>query len=335
MMRKLLWLPAVIYGGITKVRNALYDHGMFSVYYPSLPVVCVGNLTAGGTGKTPLVLKLADELLHRGHVPVILSRGYGGRIAGPYQVQPHDDARDVGDEPLLMCRRGICSVIIARDRVAGARCIESSVKADVILLDDGLQHRRLGRVCNIVTFFAGNPAAIDAIEHGALLPSGRFREGRDEGLRRADAVALCSRGGSVVPQSVDRVRALVPSAVPLFTVDAKVLPPTCQGRILEKGPVWLFCAIAQPEGFIDSVRDLGYTIAGVTRFPDHHQFSERDLRELDREASGVPLVCTEKDWVKLSGLFCEKVFVVNLEAVVDRELVDLVERRLGAEVGSC
>lgn len=326
-----LWLLSKLYGLVTRLRNLFYDIDLLPIHSISLPVVCVGNLMAGGSGKTPLVLTLARELIARGHQPVILSRGYGGSVKGPYRVCPEDSAESVGDEPLLIARQRICPIVIARDRVAGGRFIHDSRLASVILLDDGFQHRRLHRICNIATFFVGSDAAVEAIVEGALLPVGRFREDRQAGLSRADLVALCERGGRSAEESVERIRGLVPATIPTFLIRSSVAQPRQQGRVLEAGSsVWLFCAIANPEGFLESVRQMGYSVQGESCFSDHHRFTQKECEELGRHAhsSGAALVCTEKDWVKLEPPLRDEVWVVGLEAEVPVAMVDLIERKI-------
>lgn len=327
----LLFPLSKLYELITTARNACYDTGIFPTHSAGIPVVCIGNLTAGGSGKTPLVLALARELIARGHQPVILSRGYGGRRRGPHRVSSEDDAEAVGDEPLLMARRGVCPVVIARDRVIGAQFISDARIGSVILLDDGMQHRRLGRVCNIATFFAGNDEAVDAIVEGALLPLGRFRENRDAGLRRADLIALCERGGRSADRCIERSRSVLPATIPSFLVGASVSRPLQAGQPLAAGSIiWIFCGIANPESFVESMLGGEYVVAGVTCFPDHHQLLDEERNVLIRNAKnhGATLVCTEKDWVKLSSPLKDDVGVVYLEAEVPAVLVDLVEQRI-------
>ena len=316
-----------IYCLITKWRNLLYDYSLLPVYQPRIPVVCVGNLTAGGTGKTPLVLALVASLIEKGEAPVILSRGYGGRLRGPHKVVVNDLSENVGDEPLLMARRSGCDVVIARDRVAGARFVENGGAATVIVLDDGFQHRRLGRVCNIVSFFVGTERAVEEILAGELLPKGRFREDRDRGLARADFVALCERGGGFSDLMRSRVRSCIPRHLPIFEIAAKATPPKKNDTVLEQGPVWLFCAIANPEGFFNSVKCQGYTIAGTTWFPDHHQWSLKELADLKERAALASLVCTEKDWIKLPATLREDVWVVFLTVELPEGLVEGVIER--------
>lgn len=318
-----------MYRSITAIRNHLYDSGSLPVYHARIPIVCVGNLTVGGTGKTPLVLALASSFVARGERPVILSRGYGGRYRGPYVVKSSDEAKDVGDEPLLLARRGICTVVISRDRVAGARFIEGAQRGSVIILDDGFQHRRLGRSCNIVSFFVGTERAVEEIERGELLPRGRFREDRDSGLHRADMVVLSTRGGRLTDSMRARIHAVMPQHIPILELSTVALPPSRSDTVLEKGPVWLFCAIANPEGFLQSLESLGYTIAGTSFFSDHHSWSSSELAKLKEQAKGLPLVCTEKDAIKLPDSMRREVWVVSISVVPPKELVDGIFRTCG------
>ena len=333
-VRSLGRLFSRIYGFLTNFRNFLYDNSLLPVYQPHIPVICVGNLTAGGTGKTPLVLALVASLIERGERPVIVSRGYGGRLRGPHRVAIDDRHEDVGDEPLLMARRSQCDVVIARDRVAGARFVEDAGMGTVIVLDDGFQHRRLGRTCNIVSFFVGSEQAVAEIESGELLPKGRFREDRDRGLRRADFVAFCERGGGLSDGMRSRVQACIPPHLPLFEIAAIASAPTRNRTVLEQGPVWLFCAIANPEGFLNSVQRQGYAITGTTWFPDHHQWSVSELVELKKRACSVPLVCTEKDWIKLPESLRNEVWIVYLNVELPETLIEGILEKCNLGVGS-
>lgn len=302
-MRCVKLLGACIYGVITRIRGILFDLKILGSYRSSLPVVSVGNITAGGNGKTPLCLLIARELQKRGYRPAILSRGYGGRIRGPHRVSTADTPRDVGDEPVLMAECGI-PVYVARKRVAGARLIESDGSADVIILDDGLQHRALVRDVDIVSIFAGSEQAIQSFIKGALLPLGMFREDRDRAIQRASLFVVSQRAvieDGKVPEVDPRLLQLLPKSGVVFRayLEAQGVSSMIDGAPVAVQPVCACAAIANPEGFFQSLERLGFEVRERIAFPDHHDFSEAEMTALLHRHPGVPFVCTEKDAVKL------------------------------------
>ncbi|MCB0339563.1 MAG: tetraacyldisaccharide 4'-kinase, partial [Bdellovibrionales bacterium] len=174
------------------IRNWLFDNKVFSIYKSNLPVICVGNLSAGGNGKTPLVRMIVSELQKIGMQPVVVSRGYGGKIKGPYKVSVSDTPIDVGDEALIYAGDGVPTVI-GRSRVAAVKFVESNKVGNVVVLDDGFQHRWLARDLNIVTVNCATDSDVEAFLVGHLLPLGRFRENRDRALSRADMIVFARR----------------------------------------------------------------------------------------------------------------------------------------------
>lgn len=332
-----------IYGAVTSVRNRLYDIGVLPTYGSTIPVISVGNLTAGGNGKTPLCMFLVKELKQRGYRPVVLSRGYGGSEKGPRFVSKDDTSRSVGDEPLLMVYHGI-DVVIARKRVAGAQLIERNGGYDVIVLDDGLQHRALGRELNLVTAFVGSDSAVTAFIKGRLLPYGLFREDRQRAMRRLDAVVLSHRAvlhGSDSPKVDERLRAVLPVDMPLYT---SALKDGDVRWLSDKSPlspcqVSLLTAIANPSGVVDSLETLGFSVKESHVFADHHYFSEQELRDFIARVGDIPIVCTEKDAVKLTDFPIElisKVAVITVSADVfpGDELIEQVTGALLAKNSS-
>lgn len=296
---------ALVYAGLTRVRGWLYDAGVLKRYESRLPVISIGNVTAGGNGKTPLCMYLAEELLGRGFRPVILSRGYGGRLRGPRRVKPGDSPRLVGDEPALMAGSGKIPVYIARSRVAGARRIEADDAGNVILLDDGFQHRALVRQVDIVSIFAGTREAIDHFVAGELLPLGRFREQRQQALRRASLLIVAERRTVPSPEALPpidgRLLAVMPSGVSVFRsyLEAVGVKNIEDGEVVQPSRIIAFAAIANPAGFFDSLIEMGFTVEAHYEFPDHHSFTERDLQALLDRHPGLPMVCTAKDAVKV------------------------------------
>jgi len=338
-MRRLLAPLAVLFGLITRTRNYLFDRGYLASYESSLPVISVGNLTVGGNGKTPLCLYLVERLKAQGYKPVILSRGYGGSLVGPHRVDKNDSPSAVGDEPLLMARSGGVPVVIARARADGARLIEREGLGDLIILDDGFQHRKLKRDLDIIAAFAGADEALEDFSRGELLPLGRFREDRDVGLRRASMVVASYRSvlstGTEFGNVDERLQRVVPSGLPLFRayyefVDVRSLRTA---RVIEPRAVHAFAGIANPLGFFESLRCVGFTVERTHAFPDHHAFTEQELTRLIVANPDALFVCTEKDGVKLREMservrssFAE--FRVRLTVVPADSFMDLVQRPL-------
>jgi len=309
-------LLAILYGLVTRLRNWLYDVGILPRYGVNIPVISVGNVTAGGNGKTPLCIFLARELSQRGWRPVILSRGYGGSESGPHLVSADDSPARVGDEPSLMTRLYGLTVVVSRDRVAGARLIEAERIGDLVILDDGFQHRRLRRTLDIVTVNTGDEGARRSFVEGALLPLGRFREARDPAMRRVDILVLSERQPADAALPVDpALRGLVPVRVPVVRSSLRVsgVVSADEGAPLTGRAVVAFCGIANPESFFVTLQREGCRVEGRTVYPDHHRFSEADLDALRGAWPGLPLVCTEKDIIKLDGMDRRGIFVVRTE----------------------
>ncbi len=303
---------AALFALVTRARGWLYDAKLVRTYESRLPVVSIGNVTAGGNGKTPLCMYLAEVLLARGLKPVILSRGYGGRQRGPRRIQPGDSPRLVGDEPALMVRScPAVPVYVARSRVAGARLIERDGTGNVIVLDDGFQHRALAREVDIVSVFAGTREAIDLFVAGELLPLGRFRENRQRALRRASVIVIAERrvvaGPEALPDLDSRLLAVMPSGASVFRsyLETRGVVRLESGEALSPCTVVAFAGIANPSGFFDSLRALGFSLDSEYDFADHYTFTERDLLELMQRHPGVPLVCTVKDAVKIRTMAVE------------------------------
>ena len=270
---------STIYGLVVAARNALYDGGHLPVRRLEGPVVSIGNLSAGGSGKTPFVMLLGELLKTRGVKFDVLSRGYGRKSKGVLVVDPAGLPQEYGDEPLLIARKLQVPVIVGEDRYAAGRFAESKFGAQLHLLDDGFQHRALGRDFDIVLV-----TPQDANDQ--LLPVGRLREPL-QSLRRADAVVLAS-GASAESfpyegKIVWRVkRGIVPQAVPPMPV--------------------VFCAIARPQNFLLQLRTANIEPAAQAFYRDHHSYTEKDVRELlelkTRSQAGG-FVTTEKDAVNL------------------------------------
>lgn len=269
-------------------------------------IICIGNFTAGGTGKTPLALAVAELVSGMGRTSAFLSRGYGGRLAGPHWVDiEHDSAADVGDEPLLLAAAR--PTLICRDRAAGAREIAAGAPAatqdapraavDVIIMDDGLQNPGLAKDLTI--------AIVDGargIGNGRVIPAGPLRAPLDFQLDLVDAIVI-NRGSA--PDAVaapddfaGRLRRSFAGPV----LDARIVP-AADGARLAEAPVVAFAGIGVPERFFATLAALGAAPVAQVTFPDHHPFTAADAtRLLDlARTHGAALVTTEKDRARLAG----------------------------------
>jgi tetraacyldisaccharide 4'-kinase len=274
---------SAIYGGLVAARNALYDRGILRAQRLQGGVVSVGNLSAGGSGKTPFVMLLGELLKARGIKFDVLSRGYGRKSSGVLLVDPAGLPQEFGDEPLLIARKLQVPVIVGENRYQAGRFAEAKFGAQLHLLDDGFQHRKLARDFDIVLV-----TPQDAVDRS--LPSGRLREGLSS-LRRADAVVLAS-GASAAS----------------FPVEGKVVWRARRGIVLPVAPNSVpprpvaFCGIARPQNFVLQLRAASIEPVAEAFYRDHHAFNEKDVGELLKlkqrsEAGGF--VTTEKDAVNL------------------------------------
>jgi len=270
---------ASIYGGVVGTRNALYERRILRARRLQGPVVSVGNLSAGGSGKTPFVILLGELLKTRGVKFDVLSRGYGRESRGVLLVDPGGFAQQFGDEPLLIARKLEVPVIVGEDRYAAGQFAESRFGPQLHLLDDGFQHRALARDFDIVLV-----TPQDATDR--LLPAGRLREPL-RSLSRADAVVLSSGAAA---ESFPLERKLV------WRVRRGITPQNVPPR-----PI-VFCGIARPQSFVLQLRAANIDPVAEAFYRDHHAYTEKDVRELlelkgRSEAGGF--VTTEKDAVNL------------------------------------
>ncbi len=272
---------STIYGSVVAARNVLYDRGLLRARRLQGGVVSIGNLSAGGSGKTPFVLLLGELLKARGVKFDVLSRGYGRQSKGVRLVDPAGLPQEFGDEPLLIARKLQVPVVVGEDRYEAGQFAESKFGEQLHLLDDGFQHRALARDFDIVLV-----TPQDATDK--LLPAGRLREPLPS-LRRADVVVLASGASAesfpLVGKVVWRVRrGLIPTNVPPRPI--------------------VFCGIARPQSFVLQLRTANIEPIAEAFYRDHHAYTEKDVRELlelkqRSEAGGF--VTTEKDAVNLGG----------------------------------
>jgi tetraacyldisaccharide 4'-kinase len=284
-LSRLLTPLAAIYGEIAGSRMAR------SGVVVGIPVLCVGNYHVGGAGKTPTTLALVALLREIGETPVVLSRGYGGRLRGPIKVDVgRHSAAEVGDEPLMMAR-GV-TVVIARDRVAGA-VLARSTGASVIVMDDGFQNPAVAKDASIIVIDGDR-----GLGNGRVLPAGPMRAPLDLQVARTDALVIVGHGSAA-----DSVAAVVTAkGAPVFR--AQLRPDAESLAALRGQRVLAFAGIGDPERFFRTLRHAGIDVVAEKAFPDHHAYTADDIAALiagaQREALG--LVTTEKDMVKLRTL---------------------------------
>ena len=316
-----------LYGLVMAFRSVLYRLGLRHRIKVGVPVVVVGNLTVGGTGKTPLVAWLSTHLAAVGMRVAIVSRGYGGKARGVTRVTLHSRPSEVGDEPLLLARRAQATVFIGRDRVGAAKAAVAD-GADIVLSDDGLQHLALVRNCEIVVIDGQR-----GFGNGSLLPRGPLRESPRR-LRRVNAVVIngALKPGFQLPGFLSRTA----FTMQMRPGDARPVAGSGQLRSLAsfRGTgVHAVAAIGNPQRFFDMLREAGLTLYEHP-MPDHHDFKAGDLDFGD----SLPVLMTEKDAVKCAAFADARCWYVPVTAEFaaneSGELIDLILARVKAFKGT-
>jgi tetraacyldisaccharide 4'-kinase len=338
---------SVLYGAATRVRLALYGAGVLAVQRVAAPVISVGNITTGGTGKTPLVEWLARAVAREGRRVCVLTRGYGRddvhkRVVVSDGQNVRADVRASGDEPLLLAEnlRGLAAVVADADRVAAARWALRELGSEVFILDDGFQHLRLARDLNIVTIDATAPWG-----GGHLLPRGRLREPRT-GLARADCIVLTRAEHAHDLAGLRAEIAQLSGGRPIFIartrtkhlhpLDAPNAGAAMTPDMLPQ-PLLAFCAVGNPQAFFTQVRAAGYQLQQTRAFADHHNYTQADVDALvsaARQSGARAFVTTAKDAVKLRALnFALPCFVLEIAFEIDEEadLMKLVRAAISAQ----
>ncbi|HEU4508068.1 MAG TPA: tetraacyldisaccharide 4'-kinase [Pyrinomonadaceae bacterium] len=337
-MKSILLPPlSILYGAVTRTRLSMYRRGTFQTTKLERPVISVGNITTGGTGKTPLVEWVARTLAAKGKKVCILTRGYGRKdphvqviVSDGYEVLASPG--EAGDEPYLLATnlKGMAAVISSADRIAAGQEAIKDFGSDCFVLDDGFQHLRLARDLNIVTIDATNPWG-----GGSLLPYGRLRES-PEGLIRADCVVL-TRCDQV--RDVDSIRSEILKFTgdkPIFRSEMRTsrVSPLKNGSesLTPPARVAAFCAVGNPRSFFEHLRRTGYELAFEKSFPDHHVYSQDEIDAIVREAKALAvtsLITTAKDAVKLRTLsFSIPCYVLEIDIDIQdaNELARMVDR---------
>jgi tetraacyldisaccharide 4'-kinase len=303
----LLYPLSLVFGLAVAARRLMYRAGVLPSARPGIPVIVVGNLTVGGTGKTPLILALVKALRERGLHPGVISRGYRGANGLSRGVVAGDEAGQVGDEPLLIAERSGCPVWIGADRVAAARALRAAHPAcDVILCDDGLQHYRLQRDFEIAVHDERG------LGNGFLLPAGPLRE---PGARRVDATV--QNGGA--PVSGAFAMRLAPAG--FYRVGEERAPLTLSE--LSGKRLHAVAGIGNPDRFFAQLSRMGLAFTAHP-FPDHHAFRAEDLGFADCDL----VLMTEKDAVKCRRFGRRDLIALRVDAEVDPALTELILKRI-------
>jgi tetraacyldisaccharide 4'-kinase len=332
VLRPISWLFRLL----VTLRRMAYRRGWISSEKLPLPVIIVGNMTVGGSGKTPVVIALIEQLRAAGYVPGVISRGYGGTQRGPFEVGPLSDPTDVGDEPVLIASRTEAPLFIGRDRVAAAKALlETHPNCDVIVSDDGLQHYRLQRDIEIVVVDGESGFA-----NGQLLPAGPLREplsrlrivnfiviNKTVDDRAATSVPLASMRG--VPADVmDLGQPLSMRLLGQVFYNAKDPNQHALAADLRRSAVHAVAGIGKPQRFFNHLRTLGLNVIEHP-FPDHHAFLRNDLEF----GPGTVVLMTEKDAVKCRAFAQESWWVLAVSAEIDKRFITHILKKLRPTYG--
>ncbi|MBU0754874.1 MAG: tetraacyldisaccharide 4'-kinase [Planctomycetes bacterium] len=307
-----------LYGGLIRLRNLLYHVGLLKRHSPGIPVVSIGNITVGGTGKTPLVILLARAALKKGFRPGVVARGYKGDTRGD---------RLLNDEGLLLLEK-VPGLALDQDpdRLSAAKRLIKDRNVNLILMDDGFQHRKLNRDLDLVVLDALQPFGF-----GRVLPAGLLREPLS-GLRRAHAFVL-TRCDLATPERLNDIETILNRLAPgkpIFRTEhtpsrLRRIDDTCTGKPddLKSEKIFLFSGIAHPRAFEETLVTLGAQVVGKAIYPDHYHYQRQDLQEIARKAAGclaARVVTTSKDAVKAASLpGAESFWVLDIDLVFQKD----------------
>lgn len=304
---------------ITRIRVWLYKSGWLKSYRLPVPVIVVGNINVGGTGKTPLVIWLAEQLQQAGYKPGIISRGYGGKAKAAQVVFANSNPQLLGDEPVLIAKRTNCPVFVSPDRVAaGEALLQAHPECNVIISDDGLQHYRLQRDVEIAVF-----DSVKGFGNKALLPAGPLRELVSR-LKTVDVVI--SNGAVSNLQDFVRSVGVEPIEMQLQSGDFVNLQDGTKraASAFVSQQVLAIAGIGNPERFFQQLRRMGIHFSSKS-YPDHYAFSARDF-----QAENVDIVMTEKDAVKCQAFAQTNFWVLPVYALIGDGLMAIILNRLSS-----
>lgn len=332
LLYSVLKFAASCYCAIIISRNWLYDKSLLKAKRTDVPVICVGNITTGGTGKTPLVAWLCNMLAKKGFKCAVLTRGYKAQKGG------------FADEPAMLAKASPdAKVVVNPDRVAGAAKAIEKFDTNVIIMDDGFGHRRLWRDLDIV--------AIDATEpfgYGRLLPAGLLRE-PVESVKRADIIVI-TRYNQSLPEHIaeieERIKQIKPEMVFAKAIHKPVSVRLMKGaelsfEQLREKKIFAFCGIGNPDAFYTTLTELRLNVAASKTYPDHHNYTEDDVAGICEQARYLEadiILSTQKDWVKTALLSLEKFEIpfacmtVELEFIEgEGTIIGLIEKTLSTK----
>lgn len=299
-----------VYYGIVDVRHFLYRSGLKPTKHFKVPIIVVGNLTVGGTGKTPLVIWLAAFLKKQGFRPGIISRGYKAKIhTFPHKVSRNDTARAVGDEALLIAQKTNCPIVIAPDRVLAVKKLLSTTKCNIVISDDGLQHLALDRDLEILVIDGKR-----RFGNGYCLPAGPLREPK---IWVKDADFIVTNGHTRKKKEFS-MQFKVKDIYNLKNPALHKAPKALRGKIIHA-----LAGVGNPGNFFSMLRELGLKVIEHP-FPDHHQFSATDLYF----ANDYPIIMTEKDAVKCKGFANKKIWVLAIDAKLSQKFANALRKKL-------
>ena len=325
----LLKFVSLFYGAVVVLRNKLYDFGILKSYTPKAITVSVGNLTTGGVGKTPVVSEIANYYSRKNKKTAILSRGYGGKLNNkkPNIISkgegPLYSAKEAGDEPFWLSENSLSSMVITcSSRVLAAKTAIEEFGAEVIILDDGYQHRKIKRNINFMLVDAKNKFG-----NSCLLPAGPLREGF-QGVKRADKIIVVNKSfdDKEALKYCDELKERFKKPVYLCKVIPEVVYNVADKSLLGKDSrIIAFSAIGQPKEFYAFLQK-DYKLSAVIDFEDHYSYEEADIERLIKIAKRekiANLVTTEKDAVKIASVIEVKNLPINLYALKLRAVLDL------------
>lgn len=312
LLHLILFPVSLLFRLLAALRRLMYLGHILPVRKMAVPVIVVGNINVGGTGKTPLALALVKQLVARGWHPLIVSRGYGGAALQPRQVCTDSDVQQVGDEPLLMARRNLCPVWIGKDRAAAAQAaLGAHPQCDVVLCDDGLQHYRLQRDVEIAVV-----EGVRGLGNGLLLPAGPLREPESR-LSTVDAVVV-NGGKTTTGQYAMRLNGEVFHNL----LDPKKTAVASHFHALNNHAV---AGIGNPQRYFQHLQRLGIAFTPHA-FHDHHHYSAADFAFNGCDT----ILMTEKDAVKCSAFADARYWVLQVDAEIDPSLIDHILRKIKA-----
>lgn len=298
------------------IRRLFYRLGWFKSFRLSVPVVVIGNINVGGTGKTPLVIWLVEQLQQAGFKPGVISRGYGAKAETPTSVSANSDPLQVGDEPVLIARRSQCPVFIHANRVlAGEALLSAHPECDVIISDDGLQHYRLQRDIEIVVI-----DGVKGLGNGALLPAGPLREPASR-LKRVNAIVV--NGGLETPANIINVPILNMQLVADTFYNLQEPSKISSAQAFANQQVLAIAGIGNPDRFFQQLTQMGIRFTSKA-FPDHYVFNEADFNFTSTDV----ILMTEKDAVKCEAFAKPHFWALPVKAAIKNDLMTIILNKL-------